>query len=94
MKRQLEKIASPKLGGIGSGTHQWAPDFPMSGVERNHNKFVPMQFRTQPAHIPGGFQRQATNLALFEGGEYERCNVIIAAVDVVKYEMNMYMCSR
>ena len=36
---------------------------PASLTVRNHNKFVPMQFRTQPANLPSALSRQNTQIA-------------------------------
>ena len=58
----------------GAGNQQWSPDFPAashSPVEKTHSKFVPMQFRTQPANLPGGIRRQSThaNMAAAAAGD-------------------------
>ena len=49
--------------GVGS-SQQWSPDFPAPREEKSHSKFVPMQFRTQPANLPTGMRRQSTNIAM------------------------------
>ena len=61
------RASQPLLGSAASpGNQQWSPDFPASSqgaAEKTHSKFVPMQFRTQPANLPGGLRRQSTNMA-------------------------------
>lgn len=56
-----------------NNSQQWAPEFPSQAQEKTHSKFVPMQFRTQPANLPGGMRRQSTHVTMQEArGEWER----------------------
>ena len=48
---------------------QWKVELPQNPAARNHGKFVPMQFRTQPANLPGGMHRQATSLQFHDKGK-------------------------
>ena len=86
IKRNLDKLSSSRgLPGTGNN-QQWKPDFPSSPqVERSHNKFVPMQLRTQPANLPSSMQRQVSNLALLERGKAIGLNFLFNNRIVVDY---------
>ena len=68
-RRHSDRPVSSPLPPSSPISPQWKVDLPQNQVARNHGKFVPMQFRTQPANIPGGIHRQATNLQLYDRGE-------------------------
>ena len=56
-KNYEKRGGSTGLAIPGSASHQWKPDLPASQADRNHNKFVPMQLRTQPGNLPGNVNR-------------------------------------
>ena len=72
-RRSLGNVSRSSPGGIATAhvnsngsagsSQQWSPEFPVAREnEKPHSKFVPMQFRTQPANLPTGMRRQSTNL--------------------------------
>lgn len=48
---------------------QWALELPHQRTEKPQGKFVPMQYRTQPANLPGSIKRQNSNMTNIEKGE-------------------------
>ena len=62
-------MSTAATGLPGNSHPQWTPDFPQPRTEKAHGKFVPMQYRTQPANLPGGIKRQGTSIGNIDKGE-------------------------
>eukprot|EP00058_Branchiostoma_floridae_P007032 XP_002592520.1 hypothetical protein BRAFLDRAFT_69036 [Branchiostoma floridae] len=61
------RMVPPHSLGVGGNKSMWQPEFPSRPLEKsNSNKFVPMQYRTQPLNMPTpGLHREGTIPNLF-----------------------------
>ena len=59
----LKKAIAPKINMTGSTVHSsMVPEIPENRSAKTHNKFIPMQLRTQPNNLTGQLQRVTTSL--------------------------------
>ncbi|XP_041370991.1 uncharacterized protein LOC121384598 [Gigantopelta aegis] len=59
----LKKAVPPKMNFSGSTIHStMVPEIPENRSAKTHNKFIPMQLRTQPGNLTGQLQRVTTSL--------------------------------